>query len=60
MEGAARAEAVQVANHQRDYLARFLDAAPDHQLSKCLARTGQAVQPDLFFSPSLALECRLG
>lgn len=43
-KGAAGAKAVQVVNHQRDGLALFLDAAPCHQLSKCLAeyRAGSA------------------
>jgi len=53
-KGAARAKAVQVVNHQRDRLALFLDAAPGHQLSKCLPRAGQAVQPDLLFAAAFA------
>lgn len=52
--GAARTKAAQVVNHQRDRLALFLDAAPGQQLSKGLARAGQAVKPDLFFAAALS------
>ncbi|MNY60973.1 hypothetical protein D3C86_1975960 [compost metagenome] len=44
-----------VVNHQRDGLALFLDAAPSHQLSKGLARAGQAVKSNLFFAAALPL-----
>jgi len=46
---------MQVVNHQRDGLAMFLDAAPDHQLSKSLARSGQGVEPNLYFAAALPL-----
>jgi hypothetical protein len=49
-EGAAWAKAVQVVNHQCDRLTLFLDATPGHQLSKGLARAGQAVKPDFLFA----------
>ncbi len=41
-------------NHQRDRLALLLDAAPCHQLSKGLASTGQAVQPDFLIAAAFA------
>lgn len=53
-KGAARAEPVQVVNHQSDRLALFLDAAPGHQLSQCLAGSGHAMQPDFFLAASLS------
>ena len=53
-KGAARAKSVQVMNHQGDGLALFLDAAPGHQLSKGLPRSGQAVQPDFLFAEAFA------
>jgi hypothetical protein len=45
---------VQVVNHQRDGFALFLDAAPGHQLGKCLACTGEAVQPDFLIAAAFA------
>lgn len=45
---------MQPVNHQRDGLAMFLDAAPDHQLSQGLAGTGHAMQSDFFLAVSLS------
>ena len=50
-----RAKSMEMVNHQRDRLALFLDAAPGHKLSKGLARSGQAVKPDLYFAAALSL-----
>ena len=39
--------------HQCYGLALFLDAAPDHQLSQCLACAGHAMQSYFFLAASL-------